>query len=363
MVKAAVWYKYGEPAVIEEVDIDPVGPGQVKVRMVAAPICGSDIHCVKGEHGIGELPGVAGHEAAGIVEEIGEGVTYVKPGDRVLISLVHAGCGQCYNCIMGNPNWCDDFKFQFKTQSCFTLKDGRRPSSMLGPYASFAEYTLAPERALVKIEEGVPMEVAGVIACGVISGYGAVINAAKVRPLESVAVIAAGGVGLNTIQTARLVGAHPIIAIDPNEMKLEKALEFGATHVVNPKKEDQVARVREITKGRGVDYCFVTCAGIEIKRDAFMMLSRKGLEIIIGHGHKEMMSAWDAQELISGRSLAGSAMGRTKTRVDIPNIMELYKAGRLKLDELISNKYPLEKINEAMKEVEEGKVLRNVITF
>jgi S-(hydroxymethyl)glutathione dehydrogenase/alcohol dehydrogenase len=178
-----------------------------------------------------------------------------------------------------------------------------------------------------------------------------------------VAVIAAGGVGLNTIQCARLVGAHPIIAIDPVDLKLEKALEFGATHVINPKKEDQVARVKEITKGRGVDYCFVTCAGIEIKRDGFMMLSRKGLEVVIGHGHKEMMSAWDAQELIAGKTLGGSAMGRTKTRVDMPNIMELYKAGRLKLDELISNRFPLEKINEAMKEVEEGKVLRNVITF
>jgi S-(hydroxymethyl)glutathione dehydrogenase/alcohol dehydrogenase len=363
-MKLAVWYEFGKPAVIEDVNIDPTGPGKVKLKIMATAICGSDIHSVKGEHGECKMPILAGHEIAAIVDEVGEGVSYVKPGDHVVASLVKAGCGQCRHCITGHPHLCPKGRQEFKLPGCYTLKDGTRPTATGGPLVGFAEYTLAPEECLIKIPEDMPFDVASLLGCGVISGFGAVTNAAQVKPFESVLVMGTGGVGLNAIQAARFVGANPIIAVDTFDNKLKAAYDFGATHTINVKTEaDLIAKVMEITEGEGVDYTFVTVAGIEAKRQAFSMLAMNGKQVIIGHGVGEMLSDFDAVEFVGGKTMTGSAMGRARTRVDIPNIIKLYKAGRYKLDELISNRYPLEKINEAMEETEKGGALRNVIMF
>jgi Zn-dependent alcohol dehydrogenase len=208
------------------------------------------------------------------------------------------------------------------------------------------------------------MDRAALLGCGVISGFGAVVNGAKVKPFSSVVVMGTGGVGLNAIQGAAFVGAHPIIAADVMDNKLEAARSFGATHTINIKKEhDPIAEVRRITYGRGADYVFITVAGIQPKRQGFLMLARNGMEIFIGHGINEYLSEFDAVEFVGGRMITGCAMGASRIRVDIPRLIELYQVGRLKLDELISKKYRLEQINEAIEDAEKGESLRNVIQF
>lgn len=363
-MKAAVCYEFGKPLVIEDVEMGRPGKGEVVVRIGAAAICHSDIHSVKGEHGKAKLPALAGHEVAGHVEEVGEGVTYVKTGDPVVCCLVRAGCGHCHYCIIGLPNFCENWHFEFQRLGPYWTKKGEQLTLFGGLYAGFAERTIVPEDGLVKIPDDMPLDRAALIGCGVISGFGAVVNAAKVRPFESVAVMGSGGVGLNAIQGGAFVGAHPIIALDVVDSKLETAKAFGATHTVNVKKDsDPVARVRRITHGRGVDRMFITVAGIAPKRQAWFMLSRIGRELFIGHGTGEMLSEWDAVEFVGGRMITGSAMGASRIREDIPNIIELYQAGRYKLDELISRRYPFEAINEAMADAERGESLRNVLTF
>jgi len=246
-------------------------------------------------------------------------------------------------------------------------KERKRLTQVSGRMAGFAEYTIVPEQALVKIPDDLPMDRAALLACGVISGYGAVIHHAQVKPLSSVVVVGCGGVGLNVIQTARIAGAYPIIAVDVLDSKLDVARAFGATHTVNSKKEsDPVEAVYKLTSSRGAEYVFVCVAGTSILRQAFLMSAFHGMTVIIGHGFKEYLSEFQPTDFVgSDRILTGCAMGGTRlsTRVDIPKIIELYQAGIYKLDELISGRYKLEQINEAIESVEKGKALRNVIIF
>ena len=374
-MKAAVLYGFGEPLVIEEVDLDPPGAGEVTVRIGAASICHSDIHDFKGEHGITTFPTVGGHEAAGYVEEIGKGVKYVKPGDPVVVTIVTAGCGECYNCLKGLPKLCEKNKSKAPAQDFkgltapghYVNRQGKRLTQISGRMAAFAEYTTVSEQTLVKIPENLPLDRAALLACGVISGFGAVVHHAKVAPLSSAAVVGCGGVGLNVIQTLKIVGAYPIIAVDILDSKLEMARSFGATHTVNSKKvRDPIEAVYELTSGRGAEYIFVVVAGTSILRQAFLMSAYHGMTVILGHGFKEYLSDFQPTDFVgSDRMLTGCAMGGTRfnTRVDIPRIIELYQSGIYKLDELISGHYTLEQINEAIAAVEKGEALRNVIMF
>jgi Zn-dependent alcohol dehydrogenase len=363
-LKAAVCYEFNKPLVIEDVKMDELKKGEVKVRISVAAICHSDIHSIKGEHGRCRLPALAGHEVSGYVEEIGEGVTYVQPGDPVVCCLVRAGCGHCYYCITGLPNFCENWHFEFQRLGPYRNKDGKQLILLGGLYAGFVEYTIVPEDGVVKIPKDMPMDRAALLGCGVISGFGGVVNGAKVKPFSSVVVMGTGGVGLNAIQGAAFVGAHPIIAADVVDSKLETARSFGATHTINIKKEsDPIMAVKKMTYGRGADYVFITVAGIQPKRQGFLMLAPNGMEIMIGHGIREMLSDWDAVEFVGGRMITGCAMGASRIRVDIPRLIELYQAGRLKLDELITRKYQLEQINEAIEDAEKGEALRNVILF
>ena len=363
-MKAAVCNAYGKPLDIEEVTLEPPKKNEVRVKVVATAICHSDIHSIKGEHQLAKLPALPGHEVAGVVEYVGNEVTYVEPGDPVVCCLVRSGCGHCYYCIMGKPNLCENWQYEFSRPGPYLNQRGERMSMFSGSFAGFAEYTNVYEDALVKIPDDMPMDRACLLACGVISGFGAVVNGAQVRPFSSVMVVGTGGVGLNAIQGGAFVGAHPIIAADILDSKLEAARAFGATHTINLKREkDPLLAVLKMTHGRGVDYAFMTVAGIESKRQAFSMLSRNGMSVLIGHGMKEFLSDFNVIEFVGGKIMTGCAMGASRIRVDIPNLIELYQAGRLKLDELVSEKYSLDQINEAIASAETGEVLRNVILF
>jgi S-(hydroxymethyl)glutathione dehydrogenase/alcohol dehydrogenase len=363
-VKTAVMYELNKPLVLEEVELDPPGKGEVMIKMAACAICHSDIHAMKGEHGDIKLPAIAGHEICGYVEVVGEGVTYVRKGDKVIGSIIPEGCGQCYYCRMGLSSQCTTNRLYLYKEGKYVNKKGQRLTQYAGAVAGFAEYATIPEVNLVKVPMDLSVDRACLLACGVISGFGAILYRAKVTVNSSVAVVGCGGVGLNAIQGAKYVGAYPIIAVDIKDNKLENAKVFGATHTVNAQTErDPIKRVFDITYGRGADFVIVAVAGIEILRMGFMMAARDGLVNIIGHGHGEKMTDWTPLDFMGGKKLTGSAMGAVKLRIDIARLIELYKAGRLKLDELVSRHYPFAKINEALESSEKGDVIRNVITF
>jgi S-(hydroxymethyl)glutathione dehydrogenase/alcohol dehydrogenase len=363
-MKAAVLYEYGKPLVLEEVTLDPPGEGEVMIRMAATAICHSDIHSFKGEHGSPPLPAVGGHEIAGYVEELGEGASHVKVGDLVVASISPSGCGKCYYCSIGLSNQCQNNRIALATPGRYVNKNGQRLTQFAGAVAGFVEYTTVPEINVVSIPKDMPVDRAALLGCGVISGFGAVVNRAKVRPNSSVLVMGAGGVGLNAIQGAVFSGAYPIIAVDILESKLETAKIFGATHTINAKTEkDPIKNAWEITDGRGADCVIIAVAGIDILRQGFMMSSVEGTTVIIGHGYGEELTAFSPLDFMMGKKLTGSAMGATRPRLDIPRLIELYKSGRLKLDELVSGHYPLDSINEAIASMEKGEVIRNVIMF
>jgi Zn-dependent alcohol dehydrogenase len=363
-IRAAVCYDYDKPLVMEEVILEPPGKGEVTIRCAATSICHSDIHMIKGEHGPCQLPAVAGHETAGFVEEVGEGVTYVKPGDLVVYTLIPAACGHCYYCSIGEHNQCQKNQIVTRSPGRLRTMDGQRIYQWYGTMATFAEYATGLETNLVKIPADTPVDRAALLSCGVIAGYGAVVNRARVKPNHSVVVMGCGGVGLNAVQGALFIGAYPIIAVDTNDNKLELASRLGATFTVNPDREqDIVKKVTELNDGRAADYIIVAVAGIETLRQAFLVSSRNGTTVIVGHGYGEEMCQWMPVEFCQGKVLTGSAMGAVRPRIEIPRLLELYNCGRYKLDELISGHYSFDNLQDALTSMEQGEAIRNVIMF
>jgi S-(hydroxymethyl)glutathione dehydrogenase / alcohol dehydrogenase len=362
--RAWVCYDTNKPIVLEEVNLAYPGKGEVMIRNAATSICHSDIHMVKGEHGPVQLPAVAGHETCGYVEEVGEGVTYVKKGDMVIYSLIPNPCGHCYYCALGEYNQCVNSPIVTRAPGRLKTKDGKQIYQWYGTMATFAEYATGLETNLVKIPQDMPVDRAALISCGVIAGYGAVINRAKVKPNRSVVVYGCGGVGLNAVQAAHFVGAYPIIGIDINDKKLELAKKMGATFTINPKKEkDLLKAVQAVNDGRSADYVIECVAGLEILRQAWQLSSRNGTTVVVGHGAGEEMKEWTPVEFCGGKIMTGSAMGAIHLRLEVPRIIELYKAGRYKLDELVSGHYAFDKLPEAMKNMEKGDAIRNVVMF
>ena len=359
-MKAAVCYQFGEPLVVEEIEIDPPMVGEVKVRMAATAICHSDVHFIRGEWG-GEVPVVAGHEGAGIVEEIGAGVDLVEKGDHVVVSLLRS-CGRCEPCATGAPHLCEG-EFALQNESRLRNQQGQPIHHGINT-AAFAEYVIVDQSQLAPVPEDMPLESAALLACGVITGLGAVVNRARVEPGSSVVVIGAGGVGLNSIQGARLVGAQPIIAIDLLDYKLEAATAFGATHTLNASQDDIQAAVSEITGGRLADYVFVTVGNTSTAEQAYSLARKRGMVVLVGiPDWRSTMPVPIGPTVLTEKTITGSLMGTTRLSVDIPWLVALYKDKRLKLDELITNRYPLDQINDAIEATESGSVLRNVILF
>jgi S-(hydroxymethyl)glutathione dehydrogenase/alcohol dehydrogenase len=360
-MKAAICYEFGKPLVLEEVTLEPPRPGEVKVRVKATAICHSDVHCVNGELP-GPLPGIPGHETAGYVEEIGENVASVKPGDPVLVTTVTSGCGQCYYCTVGLRHLCERSKpLPFHHRN----KNGQPLAAMAGPVAGLAEYTVVSERQLAVIPGDLPMDRAALLSCGVLTGYGAVFNRAQVQPLTSVVVVGTGGVGLNAIQAAALAGARPIIAVDILDSKLEMARKFGATHTVNAAKvDDPIKAVQQLTSGRGADYAFITVGSAAAVRQGFFMSAPRAMTVIIGLVPARESVCFSTFDLIGGeRVLTGCGGGSARLSIDIPRLVELYRSGHLILDDLITGHYPLREVNTAIASTARGQALRNVIMF
>ena len=359
-MKAAVCYEFGQPLLVEEVVLDPPQAGEVMVKLAACAICHSDIHAMEGAWG-GTLPAVYGHEAAGVVTAVGVGVTLTQPGDHVVVTLIRS-CGHCYFCVQGQSHLCET-QFALHKESRLHTPDGRSLTQGI-KVAGFAESVVVHESQVVPIPHEIPLESAALLACGVITGLGAVVNTARVPSGSSVVVIGTGGVGLNSIQGARLSGAQPIVAVDLLPNKLAAAKVFGATHVLNPAEGDVKAAVLALTHGRGADYVFVTVGSDKAIEQGTALIRRGGTFVMVGmppSGVKLQVEATDFA--YDNQSILGSNMGSTRLQVDVPKLVELYQQGRLKLDELVTAQYRLEEINEAITAVNRGEALRNVIVF
>jgi S-(hydroxymethyl)glutathione dehydrogenase/alcohol dehydrogenase len=359
-LKAAICYELGKPLVVEEITLDPPKQGEVKVKVEATAVCHSDIHFFKGELP-GEPPFVGGHESAGYVDEVGPGVTDFKKGDPVVISLLYS-CGKCLYCRTGRSHLCSGV-FPLDTETRMHNLKGV-PLKQNLKISSYADYTVVDQSQLVKIPADMPMDRACMLACGVITGFGAVVNRAKVTPLSSCVIIGVGGVGLNAVQGAAISGAYPVIAVDISDNKLQAAKIFGATHTINSTKTDAVKEVQKLTGGEGADYVFVTVGSTKAFAQGFEMSSPCGMTVLVGLAKFTDMAEY-SPFLITRyeRTITGSFMGTTQLQTEIPKLVALYKAGILKLDELITEHYPLEKINEAIDKVVKGEALRNIIVF
>lgn len=359
-MRAAVCREFGAPLVIEELVLDPPEEGEVRVDVAACAICHSDIHFAEGAWG-GRLPAVYGHEAAGVIESVGAGVQAVSPGDRVVISLLRT-CGRCFFCTRGEPYLCET-KFPIDGRGRLHTTDGE-PVHVAMHTGAFAEQVIVDVSQLAVVPDDMPLDVAALLACGVVTGLGAVVSTAEVTVGSSVVVIGTGGVGLNSVQGALISGAQPIVAVDVSPAKLEAARAFGATHALDPAACDPPTEVRALTGGRGADYVFVTVGSTEALEQGLDLLRRGGTLVVVGLPPSGATFGVVAVDLAAeGRRILGSNMGSTRLGVAVPALVELYRRGRLKLDELITARYPLERINEAIAAVGDGSTVRNVIVF
>lgn len=359
-MKAAVCREFGAPLVVEDLRLDPPEEGEVRVDVAACAICHSDIHYIEGAWD-GRLPAVYGHEAAGIVESVGAGVEAVRPGDRVVISLIRS-CGRCFFCARGEPYLCEA-EFPGDRRGRLHTTEGERVHAAMHTGA-FAEQVVVDASQLAVVPDVVALDAASLLACGVITGLGAVVSTAAVPAGSSVVVIGTGGVGLNSVQGALISGAQPIVALDVSSAKLEAATSFGATHALDPASCDPVAEVRALTEGRGADYVFVTVGSTQALEQGLGLLRRGGTLVVVGLPPSDAAFGVVAVDFaFDGQRILGSNMGSTRLETAIPALVELYGQGRLKLDELITARFPLEQINEAIAAVGDGSTLRNVIVF
>ncbi|MGD9508500.1 MAG: Zn-dependent alcohol dehydrogenase [Geminicoccaceae bacterium] len=359
-MKAAVCREFGAPLTIEEVRLDPPQRDELTVKLAACAICHSDITYMQGGWG-GALPAVYGHEAAGIVEAVGPGIGDVRPGDHVIVTLIRA-CGACHYCAQGKPVLCEG-RFRLDAESPIHALDGT-PLHQAMRTGAFAERVTVHVSQVAVIPSDVPLDSASLLACGVITGLGAVFNTAQVPAGSEVVVIGTGGVGLNSVQGAALCGARSVIAVDLSDSKLAAARRFGAGHTLNPAKEDLPAAVRQLTGGRGADFVFVTVGAKTAVEQSFQLLARGGSTVLVGMPPTGVITGFDPTDLASyGQRVLGSKMGSSRIRIDVPMLVDLYRQGRLKLDELISGRFPLEEVNAAVSGVIKGEALRNVIVF
>jgi len=357
-IKAAVCHEFGTPLKIEDITLRAPQAGEVEVALDAVAICHSDISYAEGAWG-GSLPAVYGHEAAGIVSAVGEGVNGIAVGDSVVVTLIRS-CGTCPSCAGGVPTLCST-PYDGDHGPIKTADGGKLHQAMA--CGAFAEAVVVDQRQVVKIGENIPKDCAALIACGVITGVGAVVNAAGLRAGQDVVVIGAGGVGLNAIQGARIAGARRIVAVDMSAEKLEIAREFGATDGVlatgaKPWNEAKKAM------GRGADAVIVTVGAIPAYDTAPKYLAYGGKVVMVGMPHSGAMATYEPVMLAAvGQGMVGSKMGDVVIQRDIPWMVDLYTQGRLKLDELISGRWELDQINEAIADTKTGAARRNVIMF
>ncbi|QCK85160.1 S-(hydroxymethyl)glutathione dehydrogenase/class III alcohol dehydrogenase [Phreatobacter aquaticus] len=372
--RAAVAWEAGKPLTIETIDIQGPKPGEVLVEIMATGVCHTDAYTLSGLDSEGKFPAILGHEGAGIVREIGAGVTSVKVGDHV-IPLYTPECRACKTCLSQRSNLCTSIR---GTQgqglmpdnttrfSCEPIGRGRNEVFHYMGCSTFSNFTVLPEIALAKVREDAPFDKICYIGCGVTTGIGAVIYTAKVRPGSNVVVFGLGGIGLNVIQGARMVGADKIIGVDLNPSKVEMAKKFGMTHFVNP---DEVGRdkvvqaIQDLTDG-GADYSFECIGNIHTMRQALECCHRGwGESIIIGVAPSGTEISTRPFQLVTGRVWKGSAFGGARGRTDVPKIVDWYMEGKIDIDSLITHTMPLDEINTAFDLMHEGKSIRSVVVY
>ncbi len=366
--RAAVAWEAGSPLSVEEVDLAGPKAGEVMVRIVATGVCHTDAFTLSGADPEGLFPVILGHEGGGIVEEVGPGVNSVKAGDHV-IPLYTPECGECEYCLSGKTNLCQKIRV---TQGKGVMPDGTSRFSIKGKpilhymgTSTFSEYTVLPEIAVAKIDPAAPLEKVCLLGCGITTGIGAVLNTAKVTPGSTVAVFGLGGIGLSVVQGAVMAKAARIIAVDLNPGKWTMAKALGATDYVNPKDYDRPIQqiIVELTNG-GVDYSFECIGNVNVMRSALECCHKGwGESIIIGVAGAGQEISTRPFQLVTGRVWRGSAFGGVKGRSQLPGYVERYLKGEIKIDEMISEVRPLEKINSAFDMLHAGKVIRSVITY
>jgi S-(hydroxymethyl)glutathione dehydrogenase/alcohol dehydrogenase len=351
-----------QPLAIEEIELDSPRDREVVVRTVACGVCHSDLHFIDGLYSH-PAPAVLGHEVAGIVEEAGAAVSYLKPGDHV-IACLSVFCGYCDYCLSGHLNLCRNrASTQRPRGAAPRITSGGKPVFQFLEISGYADKILVHENALVKIADEMPLDRAALIGCGVTTGLGAVLNTARVEPGSTVAIFGVGGVGLAAVQGARLAGARMIIAIDLHESKLALAKRLGATNGVDASQADPVETVRELTGG-GVNYSFEAIGIKTVAEQAFGALAPGGTATIIGMIPRGQKVEVDGFALFWGeRKLQGSNMGSNRFRIDMPRYVDLYLQGRLNLDDMISRRARLEDVNEAFRAMKAGEVARTVLMF
>jgi S-(hydroxymethyl)glutathione dehydrogenase/alcohol dehydrogenase len=367
--KAAVAFEAKRPLEIVEVDLEGPRAGEVLVELMATGICHTDAYTLSGMDSEGIFPSILGHEGAGIVREVGAGVTTVKPGDHV-IPLYTPECRQCKSCLSRRTNLCTAIR---STQGQGLMPDGTSRFSLNGkPVAhymgcsTFSNFSVMPEIAVAKVREDAPFDKICYIGCGVTTGVGAVIYTAKVWPGANVVVFGLGGIGLNVIQGAKMVGADRIIGVDLNPAKAEMAKRFGMTHYVNPAEvgADKVVQALVELTGGGADFSFECIGNVTTMRQALECCHRGwGESIIIGVAPAGTEIATRPFQLVTGRVWKGSAFGGARGRTDVPKIVDWYMEGKINIDDLITHTMPLEKINDAFDLMHEGKSIRSVVVY
>jgi S-(hydroxymethyl)glutathione dehydrogenase/alcohol dehydrogenase len=358
-MKAAILESIPGELVIDELRVRNPQAREVLIRTVASGLCHSDLHFLEGLYQC-PVPAVLGHECAGVVEAVGDDVTYVQPGDHV-ITCISGFCGSCGYCMRGKPHLCDKVAIQpDPTQPRLTRGD--EVVNQFFGLAGFSEQLLVHEHYLVKIRPDMPLDKAALLGCGVTTGVGAVIHTAQVRPGDTVAVIGCGGIGLNAVQAAAIAGAGRVIAVDRVASKLALATTFGATDVVDASAVDPVMAVLELT-GDGVDFSFEAIGLTATAQQAFAMLRNGGTATVIGMIPLGQKLEIDGFQLLMEKRLQGSSMGSNKFRLDMPQYIEWYLAGKLKLDELVSGTMPLEQINDGFAAMKSGELARQLVVF
>jgi S-(hydroxymethyl)glutathione dehydrogenase/alcohol dehydrogenase len=348
----------------DDIEIAPPGPGECLVKIVASGVCHSDLSVQNGTIPLA-TPIVLGHEGAGIVEEIGEGVTTMAVGDHVVLSFVPA-CGECYTCLHGQSYLCE----KSQAQALGGMLDGTTRLTSQGAalhqmacLGTYGNHAIVPEISMVKIPDDVPLDVAALIGCGVLTGVGAALNTANIQPGDSVAIIGCGGVGLNVIQGAKIAGAKNIIAVDMLPSKLEMAKEFGATHTVNAGEGDPVSGVMAASEGRGVDVSFEVIGLGPTIEQAINMARPGGEVILVGVPRLDVMMNLNAAFtfLYLAKTIKGCWYGSSNVHTDVPKLLDLWRSGDLKLKELISKEIGVDQVNEAFADMQAGTVARSVI--
>ena len=365
--RAAVAWKAGAPLTIEEVDLEGPRDGEVLVEVKATGICHTDHYTLSGADPEGLFPAILGHEGAGVVREVGAGVPWLKPGDHV-IPLYTPECRQCKFCLSRKTNLCQKIR---ATQGKGLMPDGTSRFSLKGKpllhymgTSTFANHIVVPEIALARVRKDAPFETICYIGCGVTTGVGAVLFTAKVEAGANVAVFGLGGIGLNVIQGAKLVGADRIIGVDINPAREKMAREFGMTHFINPAQvPDVVDAIVQLTDG-GADYSFECVGNTKLMRQALECCHKGwGVSVIVGVAGAGQEIATRPFQLVTGRVWKGTAFGGARGRTDVPKIVDWYMDGKLRIDPLITHRLPLERINEGFELMERGESIRSVVVY